>query len=108
MTWEKTLRKKALRNHTIPKSILTLIKFTMCHTDDSRFSLCYRVLWRVVYENKKLIQLKTEEDVVQLYAMAKAVKRDAYKMSAFLRFREVKMAGQEHFVAWYEPEHFRD
>ncbi|WP_334020627.1 TIGR03915 family putative DNA repair protein [Alteromonas sp. S015] len=103
---ENAEKKKVQRNHTIPKPVLTLIKYALCHTDDSKFSLCYRVLWRVVYENKKLIQLKTDGDVIQLYAMAKAVKRDAYKMSAFLRFREVKLAGQEHFVAWYEPEHF--
>ncbi|MFZ8199872.1 TIGR03915 family putative DNA repair protein [Alteromonas portus] len=97
---------KTQRNLRIPKPLLMLLKYALCHQDESRFALCYRVLWRVIYENKNLIHLKTDDDVMQLYSMAKAVKRDAYKMSAFLRFREVILEGQEHFIAWYEPEHF--
>jgi DNA polymerase len=92
--------------HTIPKSVLMILKYALCHQDASRFALCYRVLWRVIFENKNLIQLKTDEDIMQLTTLAKAVKRDAYKISAFLRFREVTLDGQEHFIAWYEPEHF--
>ena len=98
--------KRPQSNLNIPKSTLILLKYALCHNDNNRFALCYRVLWRVVYENKQLIQMKTDDDVMQLFAMAKAVKRDAYKMSAFLRFREINVEGQEHFVAWYEPEHF--
>ncbi|WP_333973637.1 TIGR03915 family putative DNA repair protein, partial [Alteromonas mediterranea] len=60
----------------------------------------------VTFENKNLVRLKTDDDILQLMALAKAVKRDAYKMSAFLRFREVNLGGNEHFIAWYEPEHF--
>jgi probable DNA metabolism protein len=102
----KIPRKMPQSKLSIPKSTLMLLKYALCHNDENRFALCYRVLWRVVYENKQLIQIKTDDDVIQLFAMAKAVKRDAYKMSAFLRFREISLEGQEHFVAWYEPEHF--
>jgi DNA polymerase len=35
--------------------------------------------------------------------MAKAVRRDAHKMHAFVRFREIE--GPRH-VAWFEPDHF--
>lgn len=93
-------------NYTIPKSVLVLMKYALCHQDPDRFALCYRVLWRVVFENRNLIHLKTDEDILRINALAKAVKRDAYKMSAFLRFREIDFNGQEHFIAWYEPEHF--
>ncbi|NMH60590.1 TIGR03915 family putative DNA repair protein [Alteromonas ponticola] len=96
----------AAAKHSIPKSVLDLFKYALCHRDASRFALCYRVLWRVIFENKHLVQLKTDDDVLRLNALVKAVKRDAYKISAFLRFREVILDGQEHFVAWYEPEHF--
>lgn len=74
---------KPKAKHSIPKSVLTLIKYALCHQDASRFALCYRVLWRVIFENKNLIQLKTDEDIMQLITLAKAVKRDAYKISAF-------------------------
>nr|WP_136252156.1 TIGR03915 family putative DNA repair protein [Ningiella ruwaisensis] len=92
--------------HSIPKSVLALFKYALCHKDASRFALCYRVLWRVIFENRNLIQLKTDNDILRLNALVKAVKRDAYKMSAFLRFRKLVIEEQEHFVAWYEPEHF--
>ncbi|WP_394221277.1 TIGR03915 family putative DNA repair protein [Alteromonas gracilis] len=92
--------------HSIPKSVLMLFKYALCHNDTSRFALCYRVLWRVIFENKNLLRLKTDDDVMKLYSLVKAVKRDAYKMSAFLRFREMTHNNQEHFIAWYEPEHF--
>ena len=103
---EQCESKRTRSNLSIPKPTLMLLKYALCHSDDNRFALCYRVLWRVVYENRQLIQMKTDDDVIQLFNMAKAVKRDAYKMSAFLRFREINLEGQEHFVAWYEPEHF--
>ena len=38
--------------------------------------------------------------------MAKEVRRDAHKMHAFVRFREVPEGdGQTRFVSWFEPEH---
>ncbi|GFD90119.1 hypothetical protein KUL152_23450 [Tenacibaculum sp. KUL152] len=97
---------EAPSNHRIPKSMLALFKLALCHQDPNRFALCYRVLWRVVFENKHLVRLKTDHDIMKLNALAKAVKRDAYKMSAFLRFREISTNEKEYFVAWYEPEHY--
>ena len=78
----------------------------LCHTDPNRFSLCYRILWRLVFENKTLLSHKTDDDIIKLHALVKAVRRDAYKITAFLRFREISFNGTEHFVAWYEPEHY--
>jgi probable DNA metabolism protein len=93
-------------SHSIPKSVLLLIKYALCHRDESRFALCYRILWRVIFENRNLLRLKTDEDVLRLNMLVKAVKRDAYKISAFLRFKEVVVSGEAHFIAWYEPEHY--
>lgn len=90
----------------VPKSVLALLEYAICHSDSTRFSLCYRLLWRVINENRCLFKLKTDEDVMRITALVKAVRRDAYKMSAYLRFREVDHEGTEHFIAWYEPEHY--
>jgi len=38
--------------------------------------------------------------------MEKSVRRDMHKMTAFLRFRRVEAEDSQHFVAWFEPEHF--
>ena len=34
-------------NYRIPRSVLTLLKYALCHQATDRFALCYRVLWRV-------------------------------------------------------------
>ncbi len=52
------------------------------------------------------MQLVTDDDIHRLLMMEKAVRRDAHKMKAFVRFREVLQDGQPHFVAWHRPDHF--
>ena len=49
--------------------------------------------------------MATDPDVARLQAMEKAVRRDAHKMHAFVRFREIKTEDGPRFVAWFEPEH---
>lgn len=97
---------KVLKQHCIPTSALAIFEVALCHSDNNRFALCYRLLWRLIFENRNLLQLKTDEDVLRINAVVKAVNRDAYKMSAYLRFREISYKDQEYFVAWYEPEHY--
>jgi uracil-DNA glycosylase len=116
----------------VPKQFLELAKLAACHHDPQRFNLLYRVLWRLLHENRDLLAWQTDNDVLALNAMVKAVNRDAYKIKAFLRFRthaypamlaemgdeQMLRLGEsssdgvalqpesEHFIAWYEPEHF--
>lgn len=91
---------------SVPKSFLTLAETACCHADPRKFALLYKILWRLCHENRGLLHLTTDDDILRLSAMVKAVRKDAYKITAFLRFREVVCAGEEYFVAWYEPEHY--
>jgi DNA polymerase len=61
-------------------------------------------LWRL-RTNHELLEVATDPDVIQLNAMAKAVRRDEHKMHAFVRFREIGRERESHYVAWFEPEH---
>jgi len=90
----------------VPRSFMELAQIVICHNSPERFALLYRVVWRLMHENRLLLDYQTDSDVMQLTAMAKAVRRDAYKSKAFLRFREVLHHEKPHFVAWYEPEHY--
>jgi DNA polymerase len=38
--------------------------------------------------------------------MEKSLQRDLHKMYAFVRFRKTDMSDGEHFIAWFEPEHY--
>ncbi|KAG9592611.1 hypothetical protein KCV01_g11032, partial [Aureobasidium melanogenum] len=63
------------------------------------------MLWRLTHGEKGLLALATDEDVAWAYACAKQVNRDAHKMKAFVRFREVATDDGSVYVAWFEPAH---
>lgn len=95
------------RDVVVPKSFMETAEAAICHSDPDRFSLLYRILWRMQAE-RNLLQVASDGDVAQLVRLVKNVRRDSHKMKAFVRFREVEavQAGRRRFVAWFEPEHF--
>ncbi len=90
----------------VSPAFIRLAETAACHQDPERFALLYRILWRLIHENKQLLQFKTDDDILRLERIVHAVRRDAYKITAFLRFREIRDEQGPHFVAWYEPEHY--
>ncbi|MEM6828842.1 MAG: UdgX family uracil-DNA binding protein, partial [Pseudomonadota bacterium] len=75
------------------------------HSDSERFSLLYRLLWRL-QSNARCMEDKADPDVRRVEELDKSVRRDSHKMHAFVRFREVQDEdGAEHYVAWFEPDH---
>jgi uracil-DNA glycosylase len=88
----------------VPAKFVTLARDAILHRDPNRFALLYRLLWRLK-SNHELLEVATDPDVIQLNAMAKAVRRDEHKMHAFVRFREIGRERDSHYVAWFEPEH---
>ncbi len=87
------------------KRFLSLARTALHHSDPARFALLYRLLWRL-QSKPRVTEDKADPDIRRLEELDKAVRRDAHKMHAFLRFRLVKQGGgAEHYVAWFEPEH---
>ncbi len=91
---------------TVPPAFIELAETVLCHSDPARFSLLYRLLWRLQLD-RQLLEVASDEDVVRARLMAKNVRRDAHKMTAFVRFKEVgaAAAGRRKFIAWFEPDH---
>ncbi|MCC8932058.1 UdgX family uracil-DNA binding protein [Rhizobium sp. 'Codium 1'] len=91
----------------VPKGFIEAAETAICHSDPDRFSLLYRILWRL-QEERSLLQVRSDADVALLMRLIKNVRRDSHKMKAFVRFREVEavQAERRRFVAWFEPEHF--
>lgn len=84
---------------------LALARSAALHSDPARFVLLYQVLWRLQH-NPRLMEDKADREVRRIEGLAKAVRRDAHKMHAFVRFREVEAEdGAKHYVAWFEPDH---
>ena len=89
----------------VPRAFLDLAEAVICHADPGRFALLYRLLIRLQSDGA-LLSMAADADVAAAGRLAKAVRRDCHKMTAFLRFRE--MPGQSErrrFLAWFEPDH---
>ncbi len=90
----------------VPRAFVDLAEVALRHRDASRHALLYRVLWRLTHGEPELLALRTDADVLRLEALVRAVRRDAHKMHAYVRFRRADSGeGGERYIAWYEPEH---
>ncbi|TAE76654.1 MAG: DNA metabolism protein [Verrucomicrobia bacterium] len=99
---------KPLRG-TVPPAFLELARLVACHRDPRRWSILYRLLWRILQpDGRRLLELASDPDLAQARTMEKNVRREIHKMHAFVRFRKTgeDESGRERFVAWFEPEHF--
>jgi len=93
---------RALR---VPRRFVELSELVCCHKDPERFAFLYRMLCRL-QEEPRLLDITTDDDVFRIEHMAKAVRRDRHKMTAFVRFKEVSAEGAPpSYLAWFEPEH---
>ncbi|QOW20505.1 UdgX family uracil-DNA binding protein [Lysobacter ciconiae] len=89
----------------VPGRFIELAAAVLCHRDANRHGLLYRLLWRIVNGERRLLERATDPDVVAASALAAAVRRDTHKMKAFVRFRQIR-EGEEAYVAWFEPDHW--
>ncbi len=93
----------------VPSAFIPLAQTIICHSAPERFSLLYRLLWRLG-QDRALLQFKSDPDVSEARKMEKSVRRDSHKMTAFVRFKELPLpegvAARRRFIAWFEPDHF--
>jgi uracil-DNA glycosylase len=94
------------RNFNVPARFIEIVKLAACFDADDRWAIFYRLLFRLMHENKNLLEIESDVDVRRVLLMRKAVARDIHKFHAFVRFRQVTCEDGEVFVAWHEPHHF--
>jgi len=90
----------------LPRPAAELIRCVVCHRDPERYALLYQLVWRMRHAEDRLLEIASDPLVHRLHRMEKSVRRDVHKMHAFVRFRRVQTTEGDHFVAWFEPEHF--
>jgi probable DNA metabolism protein len=87
----------------VPRGFVDLAKAAICHRDPERFALLYQLLLRI-RDNRQALEDRADPLVRRVEGLAKEVRRDAHKMHAFVRFREVSEPdGGSRFVAYFEP-----
>jgi DNA polymerase len=93
------------RTISVPTGYMPMAEDLVCHRDPQRFALLYTLLWRLTHGEKSLLMIASDPLVHRLRQMQKSVRRDTHKMTAFVRFREVRDERGERYVAWFEPDH---
>jgi DNA polymerase len=89
----------------VPPAFLACARTVGMHRDSARWSLLYRLLWRLTHGEPNLLKITVDPDVDRLAKMQKHVSRDIHKMHAFVRFRLVNDQRGEHFISWHRPDH---
>ncbi len=96
---------RTARSVRISKTLLSLINTALLHSNEDRFDLAYRLLYRA-QSVPALHRNPADADMLKLNRYAKAIRRDIHKMHAFVRFRKIgESEGREQFVSWFEPDH---
>ncbi len=92
----------------LPAWFVTLCERAALHADPNRHGLLYRLAWRLVHE-PGLRHDPLDADRLQAEQLARAVRRDMHKMTAFVRFRPLATPSDDDWrvshVAWFEPVH---
>ncbi len=73
----------------VSAQFLSLIEQAACYRDDAKWSVFYRLAYRIAFQEKELLNDMTDPDVARLYTMCKRVSRDKHKMKAFVRFKKM-------------------
>ena len=89
----------------VPKGFAELSRSVICHNDPERFGLLYQLLIDLK-SGRRHMGDRADPLLRKLEIMAKTVRRDIHKMRAFVRFRRIEQDDEEHYVAWFEPEHY--
>ncbi len=93
---------------SVPAFFVPLCERAVLHSDPGRFGLLYRLLWRLDHE-PGLRHDPLDADRIAAEQMARAVRRDMHKMTAFVRFRPLAAPTDDEWrithVAWFEPMH---
>jgi probable DNA metabolism protein len=91
---------------TVPRALVELAETCIQHRDPERFALLYRLVWRAHAGETHLMEQATDPELSRAQSLARAVRRDAHKMHAFVRFRAVEEDGATRYVSWFEPDHY--
>lgn len=103
--FEEAESTRTVSSFRVSKEFIPLARRVACHRDEQRWAFLYQTLWRLTHGEPRLLEVLVDPVVHHLARMDKAIRRDAHKMRAFVRFRTVEHLGVIWYVAWFEPAH---
>jgi len=89
----------------LSRRMAELASTLICVRQPCGFDFAYRLLFRHHLEGLK-VDMLGDRELQRASHLAKSVRRDCHKMTAFVRFRQVAEEDcRRKFVAWFEPDH---
>jgi DNA polymerase len=89
---------------TVPATFLSLCRTALLHAEPQRFTLLYRMLFRLKTE-PGYWRDTLDADRRRAERLEREVRHEIHKTHAFVRFVPVEDADGERLVAWFEPTH---
>lgn len=89
----------------VPPELLPLLESVSYARDEDRWTLMYRILFRLCFENRDLLKISIDPDIHRAELLQKSVRHDIHKMHAFVRFKKSMIDNEDVYVAWHKPEH---
>ncbi|WP_431052966.1 TIGR03915 family putative DNA repair protein [Roseateles sp. L2-2] len=89
----------------VPAAFLSLCRTALLHAEPQRFTLLYRMLWRLRAE-PGYWRDTLDADRRRAERLEREVRHEIHKTHAFVRFVPVEDVDGERLVAWFEPTHY--
>ncbi|WP_431257425.1 TIGR03915 family putative DNA repair protein [Roseateles chitinivorans] len=89
---------------TVPASFLSLCRTALLHAEPERFTLLYRMLFRLKTEPGYWHDT-LDPDRRRAERLEREVRHEIHKTHAFVRFVPVEEIDGQRLVAWFEPTH---
>ena len=88
---------------TVPLAFVRRLSRMLCHRDRERLNLAYRLLWRVVHGERRLLSDPAHPDVQWFLRLEQAVTQDVHHFVAVARFRPVPGPPRPGLLAYHRP-----
>jgi DNA polymerase len=89
----------------VPRSLVSLASLAIQARDPVRFDLLYRLIWRA-NSGERIGDKGDDLELRRARNLALAVRAEAHRMRALVRFLPVQESAWTRYLGWYEPAHY--
>ena len=90
---------------SLSRALVSLLAQAFQAREPERFGVLYTLIWRA-HQGALTLDDADDPDLRLARHWALAVRADAHRMRAHLRYLPVTFQGQPHHLGWYEPDHW--
>jgi uracil-DNA glycosylase len=95
----------AAGSFTLPRTLVALAAQAFQIREVERFALLYTLVWRA-HHGELTLNDTDDPDLRIARRWALAVRADTHRMRTHIRFSQLTIGDQLHFLGWYQPDHF--